>query len=152
MNYPRTERGGSRELYWPASTRTRTRTSTRTSTRTRTRQPPFWRDDGVLGRECIRKYDTITCGRQSAWAGRPSSERAGPPVDPARPVRSGNIVVTLNFASMNSTGKQEGIRWPSPRGAGPAKRSCWTERYSTNLVFPQHWSVVIGFMEHCSKI
>ena len=37
-NYPRTERGGSRELYWPAST------STRTS------QPPFWRDAAVLGR------------------------------------------------------------------------------------------------------
>ena len=52
------------------------------------------------------------------------SVRAGPPVGPARPVRSGNIVVTFNFASMIFTGKHEGIRWPSPRGAGPAKRSC----------------------------
>ena len=52
------------------------------------------------------------------------SVRAGPPVGPARPVRSGNIVVTLNFASIIVMGKQEGIRWPSPRGAGPAKRSC----------------------------
>ena len=41
-----------------------------------------------------------------------------------RPVRSGNMVVTLSFASMIFTGKQEGIRWPSPRCAGPAKRSC----------------------------
>ena len=60
LYYPRTERGGRRELYWPASTRTRTRTRTRTSTCTR--QPPFWRDDGVLGRQCISftitSYDT----------------------------------------------------------------------------------------------
>ena len=33
--------------------------------------------------------------------------------------------MTLNFALMIFTGKQEGIRWPSPRGAGPAKRSCY---------------------------
>jgi len=45
------------------------------------------------------------------------------PVGPARPVRSGNIVVTLNFSSMIFTGKQEGIRWPSPRGVSTAKRS-----------------------------
>ena len=32
-------------------------------------------------------------------------------------------MLTLNFASMIFAGKQEGIRWPSPRGAGPAKRS-----------------------------
>ena len=47
------------------------------------------------------------------------------PVGPARPVRPGYIVVTLNFASMNFTGLHEGIRWPSPRGAGPAKRFCY---------------------------
>ena len=51
------------------------------------------------------------------------SVQAGPPVGPAQPVRSENIVVTLIFASMIFTGKQEGIRWSSPRGAGPAKRS-----------------------------
>ena len=55
------------------------------------------------------------------------SARAGPPVvstgRAARrpcPVReySGNI----KFAYMISTCKHDGIRWPSPRGAGPAKR------------------------------
>ena len=54
------------------------------------------------------------------------SERAGQPVGPAR--WFGNIVVTLNFASIIFMGKQEGIRWPSPRGAGPAKRSCLDSR------------------------
>ena len=48
------------------------------------------------------------------------SVRARPPVPPARPVQSGNTVVTLNFASMIFTGKQEGIRCPSPRGVCPA--------------------------------
>ena len=38
----------------------------------------------------------------------PAARRPGP----ARTAR--DIVVTLNFASMISTGKQKGIRWPSP--------------------------------------
>ena len=41
------------------------------------------------------------------------------------------IVVTLIFALMIYTGKQEGIRWPSPRGASPAKRSCFSTVYAT---------------------
>ena len=60
---------------------------------------------------------------------RPSAVRAGSLVGPAnpfaRPVRSGTIVVTLNFATMILACKQEGICWPSPRGAGPAKHSCY---------------------------
>src|SRR5208282_5329405 len=57
-----------------------------------------------------------------------ASVRAGlyGPVRPsARLVRSGNIVVTVNFATMILAGMQEGIRGPSLRGAGPAKRSCY---------------------------
>jgi len=38
--------------------------------------------------------------------------RSGPVHPSARLVRSGNIVVTLNFATMILAGKQEGIRWP----------------------------------------
>jgi len=38
--------------------------------------------------------------------------------------RPENVVVTLNFATTILAGKQEGIRRPSPRGAGPATRSC----------------------------
>ena len=39
-------------------------------------------------------HAALSNDQRSAWAGRPS----------ARPVRPGNIVVTLNFASMNFTG------------------------------------------------
>ena len=40
----------------------------------------------------------LSYDQRSVWA--------GPPVGPALPVRSWNIVVTLNFASMIFTGKQ----------------------------------------------
>src|SRR5208282_1066392 len=63
--------------------------------------------------------------------------RAGPLIGPALPVRSWNIVVRLHFASMIFTGKQEGIRWPSPRGVGPSNRSCYLLNYSekTDIYF-----------------
>ena len=78
------------------------------------------------------------------------SVRAGPPVGPARPVRSENIVMTLNFASMIFTGKQEGIRWPSPRGAGPAERSCLI--YVIKLWLPLKWLFLINYAASAFKL
>ena len=43
-------------------------------------------------------------------------------------------MVTLSFATTILAGKQEGIRWTSPRGAGPAKRSCNTHNIQLNAV------------------
>ena len=81
---------------------------------------PLW----CCGRQCVICRPVCSCCRDAALSYDQRSVLAGPLVGPARRGPFGPVVVTLKVASMIFTGKQEGILWPSPRGAGPAKRSC----------------------------